>query len=133
MPDDDDARPAPGSPQEKLPATLAEQRGWAVLHLLEPSLMDPAVIEALNAHVERLLSAGRRNLILDFAQVQYISSSMVGVLVGARHSVARASGRLVLAGLNRRLHELLKITRLQKMFVVEPDVAAALANQQPAA
>ena len=128
MPHKDVDPPAARPPDEKLPAAVEEAGGWTVLRLLEPSLMDPAVVEALNAHVERLLSAGRHNLILDFAEVQYISSSMVGVLVGAKQSVSRAGGALVLAGLNRRLHELLKITRLEKMFVVEPDVAAARAR-----
>ena len=54
---------------------------------------------------------------------------MIGVLVGARQAVARAGGKLILAALNPRLIELLKITRLEKMFVVEPDVATALAHQ----
>ena len=45
-----------------------------------------------------------------------------------RQSVVREHGRLVLAGLNRRLNELLKITRLDKMFTVEPDVQSALAH-----
>ncbi len=88
--------------------------------------MDPGVIEALGAHVDHLLGQGRVRLIIDFEQMQYISSSMVGVLVGARQSVAKAGGELILAGLNRRLHELLRITRLEKMFTVEPDLATAL-------
>ena len=100
--------------------------GWAVLRLLEASLMDPAVIDALGQHVDRLLAEGNKNLIIDFREVEYISSSMVGVLVGTRQSVSRAGGKLVLCGLNARLHELLKITRLEKMFVVKDDVESAL-------
>lgn len=117
-------------PAKLLAARIEEREGWTILRLREASLMDPSVIEALSGHVEKLLGEQKRKLMIDFEQVQYISSSMVGVLVGARQSVMREKGKLVLCGLNRRLHELLKITRLEKMFVVEPDVEAALARER---
>ena len=129
MAHDADPKPAPDSPAsagEKLPVDIRDKGAWTVVRLREPSLMDPAVIEALNTHVESLLARNRSRLILDFEQVQYISSSMVGVLVGTRQSVAKSGGELVLCALNPRLLELLKITRLDKMFVVEPDLRAAL-------
>ena len=114
------------SPSDKLPAAIEQRGTWAVLRLLEASLMDPAVIEALSLHVDKMLAEGRTRLIIDFSEVQYISSSMVGVLVSARQSVARAGGKLVLAGLNARLRELLKITRMDKMFTQAPDVETAV-------
>lgn len=117
-------------PQRLLPADVEEREGWTLLRLREASLMDPSVIEALATHVEKLLSEGKRRLIIDFEHVQYISSSMIGVLVGARQSVLREQGKLILCGLNRRLHELLKITRLEKMFVVEADLRSALERGQ---
>jgi anti-sigma B factor antagonist len=123
---DDHARPQPGSPAEALPVAIDQRGGWTVLRLMEASLMSPAVIDALGAHVERLLGEGKKDLVIDFAQVQYISSSMIGVLVGARQSVAKAGGRLVLATLNPRLRELLKITRMEKMFTQAPDVETAV-------
>ena len=132
-PDDHHTGTRPADPQRLLPARIEEREGWTVLHLREASLMDPSVIEALAGHVEKLLAAGKRQLIVDFEHVQYISSSMIGVLVGARQSVVREQGKLVLVGLNRRLNELLKITRLDKMFTVEPDVPAALSRAKAAA
>lgn len=114
------------SPSDKLPADLEQRGSWMVVRLRESSLMDPAVIEALGAHVDKQLSDGHTSLVLDFQQVQYISSNMIGVLVGARLSVIRAGGRLVLAGLNPRLRELLKITRMEKMFTQSPDVETAV-------
>jgi anti-sigma B factor antagonist len=127
MPED---RNAHSSADEKLPVRLEQRGGWTVLHLLEASLMSPAVIDALGAHVERLLGEGKKDLVLDFAQVQYISSSMIGVLVGARQSVSKTGGRLVLAGLNPRLRELLKITRMEKMFTQAPDVETAVGEER---
>ncbi len=123
MPEPKDSK----DPAKVLPVDVSERDGWTIMALREASLMDPAIIEALGAHVDRLLGKGSNRLIIDFREVQYISSSMIGVLVGARQAVVRAGGKLILAGLSPRLHELLKITRLEKMFVLEPDVASALA------
>jgi len=109
-----------------VPVKIAERGDWTVLRITEPSLMDVAVIEQLNEQVEAQLSAGRRKLVLDFKHVQYISSSMVGVLVATNQSVKKAKGQLILCALNERLLELLKLTRLDKMFKVEPDARSAL-------
>ena len=88
--------------------------------------MDAAVIEALGDHINALLSQGRPRIVLDFKKVQYISSSMVGVLVGSRQAAEQAGGQLILAGLNERLHELLRLTRLDRMFRIEPDLRTAM-------
>lgn len=106
--------------------SVRERDGWTAVRLNEASLMEPAVIEALNAHVEQLLAQGKNRLVLDFKHVEYISSSMVGVLVGTRQSVTRTGGQLILCGLRPRLHELLRITRLERMFIVEPDLSHAM-------
>ena len=109
-----------------LPVRLADRGEWTVVRIEEPSMMDVKVIEALHARVAALLGGGRLRLVIDFEEVLYISSSMVGVLVAARQDVAKAHGELVLCGLNGRLLELLKLTRLLPMFTIEPDARAAL-------
>lgn len=116
---------APG-PEEVLPALVQERGGWTIVRLNEPSLMNPEVVEALGGRVGSLVGAGHNRIILDFSVVQYISSSMIGVLVGARQRVSEAGGQLVLCSLNDRLLELLKITRLHKMFPIEPSLHDAM-------
>ena len=75
-----------------LPVKIAERGDWTVLRITEPSLMDVSVIETLNEQVEAKLAEGRKKLVLDFKHVQYISSSMVGVLVATNQSVKKAKG-----------------------------------------
>lgn len=111
-----------------LPVSLQERGGWTIIRLHEASLMEPAVIEALGDHVELLVGEGKTRVILDFTEVQYISSTMIGVLVGARQSLVRKGGELILCALNDRLLELLRITRLHKVFVVEPTLDEAMSR-----
>ena len=117
-------------PDPPLPVTVEHVRGWIVLRPLEASLMNLDVIESLGQQVESAVAGATQGasgrIVLDFSHVRYISSSMVGVLVGARQQVDAAGGRLVLCGLNDRLRELLRITRLHRMFTVVPTLHDAV-------
>ena len=111
---------------ETLPMKIARRGDWVVVRPEEASLMDPEIIETLGDKLASLLAGGEKNIVLDFKVVQYISSAMIGTLVGTRQSVTAAGGAFILAGLNDRLLLLLKITRLDKMFAVHADARTAL-------
>ena len=118
--------PLPDARDDKLPMRISRRGDWVVVRPEEASLMDPEVIDVLGAKLDALIAGGERRIVLDFKLVQYISSAMIGVLVAARKSAADGGGQLLLAALNDRLLQLLKLTRLDKMFVVHPDARSAL-------
>lgn len=120
MPRSDSSNPPPA-----LPIEVKKRGAWTVVRFTEASLMDVKLIEALHARVLEVVAGGSTQLVLDFSQVEYISSSMFGVLVATREAVAKAGGTLVLCALNERLNRLLKLARLDSIFTVAPDVAAA--------
>jgi len=80
----------------------------------------------LRKMVRDLIAAGRRKILLNLADVDYIDSSGIGELVGAYTSVRSASGELKLVYLTKRVHDLIQITRLFTVFDVQPDEAAAV-------
>ena len=108
------------------PIKTADRGDWTVIRITEASLMDTAVIEQVNEAIQGKIQAGRRNLILDFKYVEYISSSMIGTLVGAAQNTKKAKGQLILCAVSDKLQELLKLMRLDKMFRVEQDARTAL-------
>jgi len=80
----------------------------------------------LRKMVRELITAGRRKILLNLADVDYIDSSGIGELVGAYTSVRSASGELKLVYLTKRVHDLIQITRLFTVFDVQADEAAAV-------
>jgi len=82
----------------------------------------------LRKMVRDLVTAGRRKILLNLADVDYIDSSGIGELVGAYTSVRSASGELKLVYLTKRVHDLIQITRLFTVFDVQPDEAAAVSS-----
>ncbi len=74
---------------------------------------------------------GHRRLVLDFELVPFISSATLGKLVSLNKALTRRGGRLRLCGLQPVLLEVLRITRLDSVLIIEPDVDAARAALRP--
>jgi len=76
--------------------------------------------------VRDLLSKGRRNILLNLANVTYIDSSGIGELVSAFTSVRNQQGELKLLKLTKKVHDLLQITKLYTVFDVKDEEAEAV-------
>jgi len=80
----------------------------------------------LRRMVRELVDGGRRKILLNLADVDYIDSSGIGELVSAFTSVQRQGGELKLLNLTKKVHDLLQITKLYTVFDVKDDEAAAV-------
>jgi anti-sigma B factor antagonist len=68
------------------------------------------------------------NLILDFANVKFLSSAVLGLLIRVSKKIYEQDGRLRLCNISPRIYEIFKITRLTKIFDILPDRASAAAS-----
>jgi anti-anti-sigma factor len=100
-----------------------------VVEFRTESLMNPLDLERMNASLMRLVDAEqRRQLILDFTPVKYLSSQAIGVVLALNKKVGQhEGGKLVLCGVGPQLMQLLKITRLNLVLKVTPTQMEALA------
>jgi anti-sigma B factor antagonist len=80
----------------------------------------------LRKMIRELVENGRRKILLDLGDVDYIDSSGIGEMVAAYTTVRNAQGELKLVHLTRRVHDILQITRLYTVFDVQDAVASAL-------
>jgi len=81
--------------------------------------------------IEALIREGKRNVILDLANLTHIDSTGVGIIVTACGKMAAAAGELRLAALQPRIAEVIHIAKLDRILAVYPTVAAA-AEEFPA-
>ena len=65
-------------------------------------------------------------LVLDFKNVQFLSSSVLGLLLRISKKVYERDGQLRLCGISRKIFEIFKITRLNKIFDIYDDLEGAL-------
>jgi anti-sigma B factor antagonist len=80
----------------------------------------------LRTMVRGLVEQGRRKILLNLDDVDYIDSSGIGELVGAHTAVRSANGELKLTNLSRRVNDIMQITRLFTVFDVQTNEDAAL-------
>lgn len=65
---------------------------------------------------QNLVRSNASALVLDFTSVPYVDSAGVGALVGAYVRHQKEGHALVLAGVNERVRNTLKITQVEKFF-----------------
>lgn len=80
--------------------------------------------------VRRLMDQARNRVVLNFAEVNYVDSSGIGELVSAYTSLNNQGGQLKLLNLPKRIRDLLRITKLDTVFEIFEDEAAALRSFQ---
>jgi anti-sigma B factor antagonist len=81
----------------------------------------------LRNKTDEIKNCGLSKVLADFSQVEYIDSTGIGFLIGIYTSVLKnQTGRFVLANLNRRVREVLELTRLANVMPIYPNEEAAL-------
>jgi anti-sigma B factor antagonist len=83
---------------------------------------------ALRAKIRELVAGGSKRIILNLADVSYMDSSGLGELIGAHTTVTTAGGEMKLLHLAKRVHDLLKITKLYTVFEAFEDEATAVSS-----
>lgn len=63
---------------------------------------------------------------IDLSQVKFLASAGLGTLVSAHNSAKQAKGKLAVYNLAPELHDMLKLTHLDKLFTIKADQAAAI-------
>ena len=100
----------------------------SVIEFRVPSMMDPVQLESIQQQLFRLVDEeDRRILILDFAKVDFLSSQAIGIVIGLHRKLsALPHSKFLLCGVNSKLQELLKITRLDRVLTVKPSQKEAV-------
>ena len=80
----------------------------------------------LKEKISSLISRAESNILLNFAQVNYIDSSGLGELVASHTTAWRGGATVKLANTGRRVWDLLVLTKLVTIFDCYPSEAAAL-------
>ena len=80
----------------------------------------------LKDKLNSLLHQGKKKVLLNLAQVNYVDSAGLGAIVSAYTTVRNQGGELKLLNLTKKVHDLLQITKLYTVFDVKDDEATAV-------
>jgi len=91
-------------------------------------VLDRTQIEAIGNELLDLVADGaRKKVLINFEDVDYLSSAMLGKLIALHKRLALSKGELKLCGIKASIREVFEITRLDKVFDIYPDRESAIA------
>jgi len=96
-----------------------------VLHLQGPITLGQAT-ERLRNLIQSALDGGKKNILINMAEVFYIDSSGLGELVAAYTTATHRGGKLKLMKLTPRVQDVVQLTRVYRVFEVFNDEDTAV-------
>lgn len=98
-----------------------------VVNFTDRKILDEASIQVIGEQLFSLVDeAGRRKILLNFANVEFLSSAALGKLITLNKKLQAAGGRLILCNIDPQIYEVFEITKLNKLFNIQKEEQAAL-------
>lgn len=114
-------------PDELLTVQPADA-GVHIAKLVPTKILDEPAISQIGQELAKLVDDGARKLLLDFARVDHLSSSALGMLITLRQNMTTAKGAIRLCNIRDEILQVFKITGLDKLFDIHPTTTEALAS-----
>lgn len=105
-------------------AAVRHHSGTAVIDM--SGVMDASAELSLNSAYAEAVAAPAERLLLNFAEVDYINSTGIALIVGVLAQARKSHLPLVTVGLSDHYQEIFRITRLADFMKIFPDEATAL-------
>ncbi len=97
-----------------------------IITFTDEKILEEKDIQALQESVMSVVEQAERiNIILDFCNVRFLSSAVLGLLIRVSKKIYEQDGKLKLCNINPKIYEIFKITRLTKIFDIYEDVESA--------
>ena len=109
----------------KLQITERHDGGVSVVTLSGELTLDDGDL-AFGRYMDQMIAAGRRQFVVDLAEVTYIDSAGVGSLVSESKRLTEQGGAMRLARLTARSHHLFAMLKLKFVFEIYDEVEAAV-------
>lgn len=98
-----------------------------VVRFVDRKILDETNIQEIGQELFDLVEEeGAANLVLNFDNVEYLSSAALGKLITLNKKVKSADGALKLSAIKPQIFEVFVITKLNKLFDIYETQAAAL-------
>jgi anti-sigma B factor antagonist len=96
------------------------------IRITDERLVDPEVVKRVIDDTLALVGkTDERQIVLDFSAVKFMASAMLGKLVQLQKKCEEYRAKLKLAAVSSDILEVFKITKLNKVFDIQPDEATA--------
>lgn len=115
--------------EEQPHLAVSQRNDVQVVEFSDRKILEELSIREIEDQLFELVKGeGRVKLLLNFKNVEHLSSAALGMLINLEKQVSQKSGQLMLSDINPQIYEVFKITRLNKMFEIHDTAAQALSR-----
>ena len=98
-----------------------------VVNFIDRKILDEQNIQIIGEQLFSIVDQeGRRKLLLNFSNVEYLSSAALGKLITLNKKLQSVGGRLILCNIDPQIYEVFEITKLDKFFNIQKEEQVAL-------
>lgn len=103
--------------------------GVSVVEFADRKILEELSIQEIGDELDQLVESqpGIR-LLLNFRNVDHLSSAALGMLITLNKKIKEQSGSLKLSDINKQIFEVFKITRLNRVFDIHETADQAMAG-----
>jgi len=107
---------------------VSESASVSVVRFLDQKIIDPEAIQELGQELFDLVERDdRKKLVLNFENVEFLSSAALGKLITFEKKSKRNDAELILTNISAEIFQVFAITNLDKLFQIKDSEADALA------
>jgi anti-sigma B factor antagonist len=116
-------------PEQLPPVALSQQKDVRIVEFTNSKIIDELNIADIGQTLTSIIDESPNpKLVLDFGQVDHLSSAALGMLINANGRIKSKNGQLRLSNIKPQIYEVFLITKLHKLFYIHPTRAEALAS-----
>ncbi len=104
---------------------IDEQIGGTVMHL-KGQFIGGAETDDLKNALKNIADKQKNTLIIDMANVTYLNSTALGVLISAHTNFVKRNGKVVLCSVGKSIENLFMITKLTLVFPIYSTLEEAI-------
>jgi anti-sigma B factor antagonist len=98
-----------------------------VVNFIDRKILDQQNIQIIGEQLFSLVEEDAcRKLLLNFGNVEFLSSAALGKLITLNNKLQTGKGRLILCNIDPQIHKVFEITKLDKFFNIQKEEQTAL-------
>ena len=98
-----------------------------VVNFVDRKILDDQNIQVIGEQLFSLVDEqGLRKILLNFSNVEFLSSAALGKLITLNKKLQQVGGKLILCNIDAQIFEVFEITKLDRFFKIIKEEQAAL-------
>ncbi len=104
-----------------------QEDGITRVEFVDRNILEEASIQQIGEEISALIeSSSNPKILLDFENVEHLSSAALGTLITINTKVRQKGGQLRLSNIDKQIYEVFVITKLNKLFQIHDTNAKAV-------